>query len=83
MRQDRRLMKQSFGVNEWNLADIPTKISNVRLALIFHDFVGDFKYGFPSAWNLSGEMVKKNYRTWRFYRHRQFKLRSMFQKTEG
>jgi hypothetical protein len=72
MRQDRRLMKQAFGVNEWNFADLPTKISNVRLAWIFHTLLGGLV---PQRPETTDREPRNNFRSWRFYRHRPYKIR--------
>jgi len=67
-------MKQSFGVNELGLADLPIKISNVRLAWVLHTLLG-LRFSFPHGKKTPDSSDKKDYRSWRFYRHRQDKLK--------
>lgn len=67
MKRDRRLMRQSFGINEWGLADLPPKVSNIRLAWIVHAFIGRL---FPQrSEGPSRNLYKKSLRSWRTCRH--------------
>lgn len=66
-------LEKRFGVTEEGFIDLPTKISNVRVARIFAEAHGECGFCFPHGIEKSNATVKKNTRSWKFHRRNQFR----------
>ena len=67
-------LKKAFGKGEMNMAAIPPKISNVKISRIFNaQERGGCTRCFPHGFETTNATIKKNRRSWKNRRRRQYK----------
>ncbi len=73
MRSEKRLIN-AFGKNEAGLADVPSKISGVRIARLFHGEVMGCSRCFPHGYETHNSTISKQQRSWKQYRKFRWKV---------
>ena len=72
-KKNKNSLKKAFGVNEYGLADLPNKISGVKISrLINGQFMG-CSYCFPHGLETINRKSKKLQRNWKKYRKNRWK----------
>jgi hypothetical protein len=72
----RRWLLKAFGVLTEVLADLPTKVGNVRIArLVFSQARGGCTYCFPHGPETTNSTRNKNRRSWKHHRESQYRVR--------
>ena len=67
-------LKKAFGKGEMNMAAIPQKVSNVKISRIFNaEERGGCTRCFPHGFETTNATVKKNKRSWKNRRKKQYK----------
>jgi hypothetical protein len=71
MKRKKQLGK-AFGLNEWGVADIPAKQSNVQIARLIY-CKKECSYCFPHGWEVKNSTVNNRRRTWKRFRKTRWK----------
>ncbi len=69
-----RLLESCFGRSEHGWADLPVKISNVRIARILHGNESGCSFCFPHGFETTNGTVLKNRRSWKAHRKTQYRV---------
>ena len=71
----KKKLEKAFGLNEFGLIDIPTKISNTQFSrLEFGNEMG-CSWCFPHGYETINSTVSKNRRSWKYSRKTQYKMK--------
>jgi hypothetical protein len=77
-RADKKRLKRSFGWDDLGVVALPPKISNVKLSRIEHaKDRGGCTICYPHGVETTNATAKKNKRTWKLYRHTQYRPRDV------
>lgn len=65
-------LKNAFGTDDFGISEIPTKISNVKIARIFHGERMGCSYCFPHGWETVNSTGSKNFKSWKNKKKKQW-----------
>jgi hypothetical protein len=68
----KKQLEKAFGLNEWGVADIPTKQSNVQIACLIY-CKKECTYCFPHGWEVTNSTVSNRQRNWKKFRKTRWK----------
>ena len=71
MKRERQFQK-AFGLNQFGITDMPTKISNVQLSRLVY-CKKECTYCFPHGWEVSNSTFNNNQRCWKKFRKTRWK----------
>lgn len=70
-----KVLGRIFGFTEEGVVDLPIRVSNVKIARIFAVRQGECSRCFPHGFETSNATISKNWRSWKYYREHQYRLK--------